>query len=241
MLDNFILLLFVFVISHFIGSISFSVFYSKIRYKTDIRKLGSNNPGSTNIARVFLIFDGFIIFFLDIFKVLSSQLLTFFLFLTLRKGNSDNFLSFIFYFSGFIVVLSHCYPLFHNFKGGKGVACLFAWLLFFNFYFALVMFIVWWFVFLIFKKPSLASILSLFFIFFLFLFFYLNYSELKFIFIKNNYFLMFLIKKWFSPFSFSLKTEELVFILFSFLFVFIIFRHKKNLINLWKKKEKNFF
>jgi len=85
---------------------------SKIFYKVDVRELGSKNSGATNVHRTIGLKPGIIVLILDILKGFIPIL-----FLKLFFDED------IYGILGCIfLVLGHCYPLYHRFNGGKGVA-----------------------------------------------------------------------------------------------------------------------
>ena len=105
-------ILLIIVISYLIGSIQSGILIGKIIYKTDVRQFGSKSSGATNIQRTIGLKPGIFVLVLDIFKgflpILFIKIFT--------EENIFGIMSCIF------LVLGHCYPVFHKFKGGKGVA-----------------------------------------------------------------------------------------------------------------------
>tara|TARA_B100001250_G_scaffold397710_1_gene405112 strand:- start:303 stop:899 length:597 start_codon:yes stop_codon:yes gene_type:complete len=100
------------IFSYLFGSIQSGTLIGKIFYKVDVRDLGSKSPGATNIHRTIGLKPGIIVLILDIIKGLAPILFIMLYF----EENLYNILSCIF------LVLGHCYPIYHKFKGGKGVA-----------------------------------------------------------------------------------------------------------------------
>ena len=105
-------ILLIIVISYLIGSIQSGILIGKIIYKTDVRQFGSKSSGATNIQRTIGLKPGIFVLVLDILKgflpILFIEIFT--------EENIFGIMSCIF------LVLGHCYPVFHKFKGGKGVA-----------------------------------------------------------------------------------------------------------------------
>ena len=60
------------IVSYLIGNINWALLISKLK-KSDIRKLGSGNPGTLNMSRNFGLKIGLLTFFLDISKGLLYQ------------------------------------------------------------------------------------------------------------------------------------------------------------------------
>lgn len=96
--------------SYLIGSISFSVIMSRLM-GGDVRKKGSGNAGATNMARVYGMGAGVLTLFLDGLKAVVCTLAGKWLL-------GDTGLA----VAGCVCMLGHCFPVFHGFKGGKGVS-----------------------------------------------------------------------------------------------------------------------
>lgn len=82
------------------------------RRHVDIRSLGSKSTGATNVTRVMGIRSGLITFIGDMAKAALAVGLGIWL-----AGRDGAMLA------GLAVVVGHNWPVFHNFRGGKGVAC----------------------------------------------------------------------------------------------------------------------
>lgn len=103
--------LIVVLVSYAFGNISFARIISG-KLNSDITKLGSGNPGTTNVLRNFGFKVGLINFILDISKGFIPVLATNLIF-------DDLVLTYI---SGLSVIVGHIYPIVYKFKGGKGIA-----------------------------------------------------------------------------------------------------------------------
>jgi len=147
-------ILLIIIISYLIGSIQSGILIGKIIYKTDVRQFGSKSSGATNIQRTIGLKPGIFVLVLDIFKgflpILFIEIFT--------EENIFGVMSCIF------LVLGHCYPVFHKFKGGKGVATYVGILFCINIYLAVIFIIVWFVVFVISKYSSLASMIASLFV-----------------------------------------------------------------------------
>ena len=121
-MNNFWLLLIFGVASYLFGNINWALIISKLK-KTDIRKLGSGNPGTLNMSRNLGLKIGLLTFFLDIMKGVIPSLVIFFV-SGERKFAGTEFIvaDFAIFLCGFCAVLGHIYPIFLKFKGGKGIA-----------------------------------------------------------------------------------------------------------------------
>ena len=97
--------------SYLLGSTSFSILTSKLLFGGDIRSKGSGNAGATNMARVHGWGAGLMTLAGDAVKSAACMLAGKALFgeIGLCLGAAG-------------CILGHCFPAFHNFKGGKGIA-----------------------------------------------------------------------------------------------------------------------
>lgn len=100
------------VVSYLCGNISVSRIISHYK-KQDITKLGSGNPGSTNVLRFFGLKLGVLNLILDMLKSFVPAMIFFHCF-----GQNYIYL----YASGLSCILGHNFPVFFKFKGGKGIA-----------------------------------------------------------------------------------------------------------------------
>ena len=98
------------IISYLIGSISGSMVLGYLK-GIDIRKMGSGNAGGTNAFRTVGLIFGLLTVIIDISKgVLPTHL----------SGYLDNQNQITMMICAFSAILGHVYPIFHQFKGGKG-------------------------------------------------------------------------------------------------------------------------
>lgn len=113
--------LFLIILAYLIGSIPTALIISKKFFGIDIRDFGSGNMGATNAFRVLGPKYGTIIMVLDISKGIFAVGLFYFLpyYLT-NELERTNFMMGL----GLAAVVGHIFPVFANFKGGKGVATL---------------------------------------------------------------------------------------------------------------------
>ncbi|MBN32986.1 MAG: acyl-phosphate glycerol 3-phosphate acyltransferase [Dehalococcoidia bacterium] len=110
--------LFLFILSilscYLIGSISFGRIISKLSKNIDITSQGSGNTGATNVLRSIGVSYGLLVLFLDMLKSIIPVLI-----IENYEFSSINYATQI---AALSAIIGHCYPIFHNFKGGKGVA-----------------------------------------------------------------------------------------------------------------------
>ena len=110
------------VLAYVIGSIPTSVWVSKYFFDVDIRDYGSGNAGATNTFRVLGSKWGSFVMVADVLKgVIATSLYILLPFYMHDEWNRTNFMVGL----GLAAVLGHIFPIFADFKGGKGVATLF--------------------------------------------------------------------------------------------------------------------
>ena len=106
------------IIAYLIGSINFSVIFSKKFAGFDVREKGSGNAGSTNMLRSVGKGAAVLTLLCDILKGVVAILIA------IGIGNlvKDADKGLLVQIAGVAVVLGHTFPIFFGFKGGKGVA-----------------------------------------------------------------------------------------------------------------------
>jgi len=114
------------VCAYLIGSFPTALVISKRFFGIDIRDYGSGNMGATNTFRVLGSRYGTIVMIIDILKGMAAVALYNFLpFYLHNELERTNFMIGL----GLSAVVGHIFPVFANFKGGKGVATLFGMIL----------------------------------------------------------------------------------------------------------------
>ncbi len=98
------------VAGYLIGSIDFGVIMARVR-GVDIYRAGSGNPGATNVLRVMGRRTAALVMVGDLIKGFLAAMVG-----DLVGGEVIGFVA------GFAGVVGHCFPLWHRFRGGKGVA-----------------------------------------------------------------------------------------------------------------------
>lgn len=106
------------IIAYLIGSINFSVIFSKKMAGFDVREKGSGNAGSTNMLRSVGKKAALITLICDILKGVVSIGIAILLGNVIANMNRELLLQ----IAGIAVVIGHTFPIFFGFKGGKGVA-----------------------------------------------------------------------------------------------------------------------
>jgi len=100
-------------IAYLVGSIPFGWLMGKLFFKEDIRQAGSGNIGATNALRRFGTIPGIIVLLLDMAKGFAIAWFAQDLF-----GPGSYWIP----IAGALTIVGHMFPIWLNFKGGKGVA-----------------------------------------------------------------------------------------------------------------------
>ena len=110
------------VLAYLIGSVPTAVWVSKYFFDIDIRDYGSGNAGATNTYRVLGPKWGTIVMIIDMLKGMAAVKLA--LLLPSYIGNETQFTN-LQIGLGLAAVVGHIFPIWAEFRGGKGVATLF--------------------------------------------------------------------------------------------------------------------
>ena len=146
------------LVSYIIGSFPTAVWVGKIFHNIDIREHGSYNAGATNTFRVLGNKWGWIVLFVDIGKGYLAASLPFFL-SSLYYGFKDEVLI-LQLIASLCAVVGHVFPVFANFRGGKGVATTLGIILAINLDTALISLAIFLIVFLMTQYVSLGAIIA---------------------------------------------------------------------------------
>jgi glycerol-3-phosphate acyltransferase PlsY len=141
----------VFLLAYGLGSLSSAVIVCKIMGLPDPRQSGSGNPGATNVLRVGGKKAALFTFIADSLKGVIAILFTVLL----------NLNPIIIAASLLGVVVGHCYPVFFQFKGGKGVATTLGALLALHWPLGLLVIAIWLLIFACFRRSSLAALTAI--------------------------------------------------------------------------------
>lgn len=123
---NVLRLLFVLILSYFLGSIATAVWAGKLFHGVDVREHGSGNAGATNVIRVLGWKTGIPVLLVDVLKGWLAAMLPVFFNLA---GQDTAQLTNYQIIAGIAAVFGHIFPVFAGFRGGKGVATIFGVLL----------------------------------------------------------------------------------------------------------------
>ena len=110
--------IFTLIISYLLGSIPMGLLLTKMMGKGDLRQVGSGNIGATNVMRVGGLRMAGLVWILDMAKAIAAVFIG-------KYVAGDAFGA----WCGFAAIVGHCYPIWLNFKGGKGISSLFGVLL----------------------------------------------------------------------------------------------------------------
>ncbi len=135
--------------AYLLGCFSPAYFLGKMTKDVDIRNYGSGNAGTTNAIRVFGKKVGILTFLIDMIKGILAVIIGRYL-----MGPEGGYIAAIF------VVLGHNWPVFLNFKGGKGVATSFGVLMILNWEMALICLVIFIAIIFLTKYVSLGSIMA---------------------------------------------------------------------------------
>ena len=106
------------LIAYAIGSVNFSVIFSKKFAGFDVREKGSGNAGSTNMLRSVGKGAAALTLVCDILKGVVAISIAMLLGNMINETNKELLVQ----IAGIAVVIGHTFPIFFGFKGGKGVA-----------------------------------------------------------------------------------------------------------------------
>lgn len=113
-------ILLVALVAYLIGSISFSVIFTKKFKGFDVREKGSKNAGSTNVLRTAGVKVALLTLVCDILKGVVAIL--FALLIGAMTKADEMTKAYLVEVAGILVVIGHTFPAFFGFRGGKGVA-----------------------------------------------------------------------------------------------------------------------
>lgn len=197
------------VLAYLIGSIPTAVWYGKKFHGIDVREFGSKNAGATNTFRVLGKKAGAIVFSIDVFKGFAATSLATILYGQDRIWDYEIAEFKILY--GILAILGHVYPVFANFKGGKGVAT--------SLGLGLCMF------------PEVAAVCLGIFIVILFITHYVSLGSI----LATLAFPLLMFTKWFKP------DDYLIIVFGFTAFLMVIYTHRKNIVRLINGEENKIY
>ena len=106
------------IVGYLLGSLNFSIIFTKIFANTDVRNHGSSNAGFTNTLRTAGKKVAILVFICDALKAIAAILVAVFV---EKYLPFDNLVEYGRYAAALGAVLGHNFPLYYGFKGGKGI------------------------------------------------------------------------------------------------------------------------
>ena len=141
--------------AYIVGSVDFAVVVARSR-GVDIHTVGSGNPGTSNVLRTLGRGPAVMVLLGDMMKGVIAAAFGW------VAAGGQPFDQPIAYLAGLCAVVGHAYPVFHRFKGGKGVATGGGVILFTVPVAGLILATTWVIVAKVFKVASVASLVTVF-------------------------------------------------------------------------------
>ena len=112
------------IIAYLLGSVNGSIIVSRFLFGSDVRKQGSGNAGLTNFYRTYGFTGAAGVIAIDVLKgVLGAFIGGLLLNLAAPAGFEEEFTNVGRLVATFCLILGHSFPIFYEFKGGKGILC----------------------------------------------------------------------------------------------------------------------
>lgn len=106
------------IAGYLLGSLNFSIIFTKIFARTDVRDHGSGNAGFTNTIRTAGKKVGILVFICDALKAVVAILIA----MAVAKWLPfDSYVQYGKYAAALGAVLGHNFPVYYGFRGGKGI------------------------------------------------------------------------------------------------------------------------
>lgn len=148
------------VAAYVVGSVNFAVIVGRM-HGVDFREVGSGNPGASNVMRTLGRGPAVMVLVGDALKgVVGASFGMLAAGITAETTSTE--LSHWAFAAGLASVIGHCYPVFHKFRGGRGVATGFGVLIFTVPLVALIDAVVWIIIARLTKVASIASLIVVF-------------------------------------------------------------------------------
>ena len=144
------------IVAYLIGSVNFSIIFSKKFAGFDVRDKGSGNAGTTNMLRSAGKGLAALTLICDIFKGLVAIGLAY----IIGKISSDSFPEVVVQVAGIFTVLGHTFPVYFGFRGGKGVATSLGILLLINWQIGLICLVFALLIMIFTRTVSIGSIMA---------------------------------------------------------------------------------
>ena len=135
-------------LSYILGSIPSGIIFAKIFKLKDLRTIGSGNTGTTNVLRTGNYTAAALTLVLDFGKACLAIYLS-------QIVNEKLIL-----ISSLVILIGHIFPLWLEFKGGKGFACYLGIIFMINLYLFIFISLIWLITFFAKRISSLSALLS---------------------------------------------------------------------------------
>ena len=142
------------IIAYLIGSVNFSVIISKKMAGFDVRDKGSGNAGTTNVLRSVGKKAAALTLACDVLKGIVAILIA----IIIGKIVKDVDKALLVQIAGLLVIVGHTFPIFFQFKGGKGIATSLGVLLFINWKIGLICLLFWLVLVILTRMVSVGSL-----------------------------------------------------------------------------------
>ncbi len=139
-----------YVLAYLIGSIACAIIIPKLYKRGDPRQQGSGNAGATNVLRYAGKNTAAFVLLGDALKGIIAMLIG------RAFGLHGVLLAFVLLF----VVVGHIFPIYFQFKGGKGVATFMGAMLILSFWIAVIAILLWIIMAIAMRYASLASLIA---------------------------------------------------------------------------------
>lgn len=129
LINSWLALLLTALAAYLLGSTNWAIIITRLFTRQDIRQMGSGNAGATNVLRSQGVFLAVLTLIGDMGKGVLAAFAGGWIMSAVQLAPGEDAmltreaLEFVgHYVAGLFVVLGHLYPIFHGFRGGKGVA-----------------------------------------------------------------------------------------------------------------------
>ncbi len=155
--DYFVLqIIFCLIMGYFFGIFSSGYFIGKL-YHVDVKSKGSGNLGTTNVLRVVGLKAGIITLVIDLGKTIIPMMLTRYVLFT-QYAPFDRTSQLLVLYTALGAVCGHLFPFYLKFRGGKGIACMGACMLIYDWKLAAIGLVIFLSILIFTRYMSLASL-----------------------------------------------------------------------------------
>lgn len=144
------------IVAYLIGSVNFSIIFSKKFAGFDVREKGSGNAGTTNMLRSAGKGLAALTLVCDILKGVVSIVIAY----LIGKISNEAFPEVVVQVAGIFTVIGHTFPIYFGFRGGKGVATSLGILLLINWQIGLICLVFALLIMVLTRTVSIGSIMA---------------------------------------------------------------------------------